>query len=228
LEVAITIAILAVVVGVFVLIWYLDTRRARERTAALKAVAGELGFDFHPAGDSALLARVQQFGLGGKGSIPRLSNLLRGKANGLDCAVFDFEYTVGQGTALSDPGQQPQATAQTVIAIQSPDLNLPAFVLGPTRYWHALGALLGMQDLNFESHPVFSKKYVLKAVDEAAVRRLFDRPTLDHFEQAGDITVEGAGDAFLLYCEGQVIDAKDVSATLKQGFETLAVLRKRV
>ena len=43
--------------------------------------------------------------------------------------------------------------------------------------------MLGLKDIDFDSHPQFSKDYLLKGADEAAVRRCFHPAVLTFFEQ---------------------------------------------
>jgi hypothetical protein len=60
-----------------------------------------------------------------------------------------------------------------VISFQSSLLSLPEFELRSENMFHKIGKAFGCQDINFESHPEFSKRYLLRGADEEAVRTFF-------------------------------------------------------
>lgn len=221
MEFVITGAILAVVIGIIAYIGYLDITRAARRTQQFGQVAKELGFDFLPEGDAALLARIQTFGLGAPGRVPRLINLLRGTTNDRAVSIFDFDYSVGHATSNELP---PQKVGQTVILIQSRTLNLPAFVMASKNILDKLGTAVGVPEITFASHPDFSRQYQLRVADEAAVRDVFTARVLDHFQTTSNLTVEGAGDTLLVYREGKYVPPGDIPAFLSEGFAALTAL----
>ena len=64
-------------------------------------------------------------------------------------------------------------TAQAVLSFRSPGLNLPRFVLRPAALFHRMGDVVGLHDIDFDAHPQFSKKYLLRGTDDEKVRDLF-------------------------------------------------------
>ena len=75
--------------------------------------------------------------------------------------------------------------------MESDELRLPSFSLKPEGFLHRLVASLGLQDINFDTHPEFSRMYQLQGSDEESVRELFQPGVLEYFEQHKGLCVEG-------------------------------------
>jgi len=80
---------------------------------------------------------------------------------------------------------------------------LPDFVMAPEGFFSKVAQLFGSADIDFFTHPDFSKKYVLKAEDDGAVRALFTDPILEHFEQSPGWTVESAANRLVVFRNGK-------------------------
>ena len=88
-------------------------------------------------------------------------------------------------------------TAQAVISFRSPGLNPPRFVLRPEILFHRMGDVVGLHDIDFDSHPQFSKKYLLRGTADEKVRELFRHDVLDVFEDIERVSAEGLRDQFI-------------------------------
>ena len=173
-------------------------RAAKKRREAFRAIAESLNFSFSKK-DPGLRKQLEHFQLFSKGTNRKISNVMQGKTRSVSVAIFDYcYYTGGRRTT--------NATLHwlTVIAFRSLELNLPTFIMRPEHFLHKLGDLLGYQDIDFDSHPGFSKEYMVKGRDEAAVRKLFTRDVLDYFrehdEQEHDkFFIEGGADRLMVY-----------------------------
>ena len=60
--------------------------------------------------------------------------------------------------------------------------------------FHKIGQVLGYQDIDFESHPMFSQRYLVRAYDKEGVRRVFSDHVLSYFEQQQGVSTEGDGE----------------------------------
>jgi len=58
---------------------------------------------------------------------------------------------------------------------------------------------LGQGDINFDSHPKFSRVFKVQSEDETAVRRLLKPAILAALEQYRGLSVEGIGDSLIFY-----------------------------
>lgn len=179
----------AVVGGVLLYNWWNEKRR-RER---LMQAALESGFQFEPEGtplpvEAQLLSDVLS-----RGRDHQMKNILRGAAGGSEVLLFDYFFTEGSG-------RNSQTYKQTLAAFRVRG-GLPSFKLAPESWWHKLGAAFGYQDIDFDAHPEFSKRYLLRGKDEAAIRQLFHPGLVHYFETLPkhNLNVEGAGEWLLVY-----------------------------
>jgi hypothetical protein len=144
---------------------------SRKRTQELTQLAPQLGFTFMgnawsgPALDPLHKTCLMQRTRG------RFSNVMVGVAGNLEAIVFDYSYRSGKNSV-----------SQT-LACYSQKAPLPPFVLKPEGLFDRIGDAFVHNDIDFESHPVFSNRYTLKSPDETGTRRLFTPSLLTYMEQ---------------------------------------------
>jgi carbonic anhydrase len=76
-------------------------------------------------------------------------------------------------------------------------VKLPTYQLTLETGIDKIAEKLGVQDLDFESHPKFSRNFLLQGEDEAAVRAFFTPELLQLHETNPDIFGECVGGALL-------------------------------
>lgn len=175
---------LFVLVAILGIVFYYQKWRRDQ----LRRVAEEMGFTFD--------ARAEQVGLEGWQGLPlllrasKVSNALWGQWNGVETILLDCK--VGRGK---------YAYRQTLACFRLAGAAFPAFELKPETLMQKLGSALGYQDIDFEAYPEFSQTYVLRGLEEAALRRLFSAAVLRFFEHERGWWVEGTADWLTVYRE---------------------------
>ena len=213
LPIIVVAAVVVLVAAVLIISWYME----KKRTEAFARLADSLNFEFLPKGDVALLNDLRTFHLFGLGHSRLMKNLLRGSAQGLEIGIFDYRYIVGYG-------KHQQTFQQSVFVASARDMNLAKFSMRPESFWHKVSSLLGFKDIVFDSHPGFSKKYLLKGPDETATRELFTPEVLDYFEETRGRNVEGEGD-LLIYYRYSRLKPEQIRDFMGEGFEVLNIFR---
>src|SRR5438094_8442229 len=139
--------------------------RQKKRSEALQELSIKIGFAF----------------VGAEASVPHLRtppdeihNVLRGRAAGFDVLLYDYDYQRGTGRSRDN-------YSQTVAAFRLPG-SPPQFELQPENFLNKIGSIFGHQDIDFDSNPGFSKRYLLRG-DEQQVRQLFNSRLLLFFEK---------------------------------------------
>jgi hypothetical protein len=183
----------------------------RRRRAALAEVAEQLGLSYVEDG-SSLLAELSGLPLFSRGRSKHISSLIHGDTDEVAMGIFDYRYTVGSG-------KNAHTYRQTVICFRSPDLDLPQFELKPQSFLHGIGKLFGYQDIDFESHPKFSKTVVLRGTQETAVRKLFTDPLLSFLETKPQIHIEGQGRNLIFYRSSKRVRPDQFKELMREGFE---------
>jgi hypothetical protein len=171
---------------------YLGRRGRMKRVDEMARVAAELRLAFTPEGDETTMAAHAGLHLFSHGRSKKVRNLMRGSMRDSNVSIFDYQYTVGGG-------KNQHTYRQTVVSIRMEGRNLPAFSMRPENVFHKLGSMMGYQDIDFESNPVFSKKYLLRGPDEAAIRSVFTSRVLTFLESESGLCVEADGRTLIVY-----------------------------
>jgi hypothetical protein len=178
---------------------------ARKRTRELAEVAQRIGFRFIGKSGSgpsvpsqprvSLLQRTRG----------RFSNVMTGSSGGLQISVFDYTYPMGKSSVT-----------QTVASF-SQEQPLPPFALRPENFFDRIGDAIVHNDIDFDSNPEFSKRYLLKSPDEAGTRRLFTPSLLTYIEQfQTNWCIEGTGPILIVYHGGRPVSPSDLPAFLEE------------
>lgn len=203
---------------VVVAIFYFSYRWAKQRTEALQAIAVQFGFRFQPLGDEQLFAQLNGFHLFSQGRSKKIRNLMQGATHDLEVSFFDYQYTTGSG-------KNSHTWRQTVIWFAIPDPPLPTFSLRPEGFWHKIGEWFGYRDIDFDTHPTFSKKYLLRGEDEAAIRERFTEQILDWFQEHLNRSTEGSGNYLLHYRHSKRLKPEEIRQWMEEGFEVLGLFQ---
>lgn len=220
MEWLIFILFLALAVGMLALAFYQD----KKRREALERVAAQLGMRFSAQLPEEIRSRLLQagFGLFERGHGRRFYNSMSKRLiDGTEITVFDYQYTRGSGKSSS-------TYRQSVFYAYHEDLHLPRFRLHPENaFFHGIAKAFGMQDINFESHPKFSRSYLLRGQDEAQVRLRFHPGVLSFLEQYPNYCAEGAGAHLILWQNDRQVSPEEIAKWMRLGEELTQQLRRR-
>jgi hypothetical protein len=211
---------LALAAGILALALYHE----KKRREALERVAAQLGMRFSAQLPEEIRSRLLQagFGLFERGHGRRFYNSMSKRLiDGTEITVFDYQYTRGSGKSSS-------TYRQSVFYAYHEDLHLPRFRLHPENaLFHGIAKAFGMQDINFESHPKFSRSYLLRGENEAQVRLRFHPGVLGFWEQHPNYCAEGAGAHLILWQNDRQVSPEEVAKWMRLGEELTQQLRRR-
>lgn len=194
-------------VATFAIFRYLDY----QRTEAVKAVADQLGFTYQQTSSQFVDSRISQSTLCSKGRDRRLKNVIKGRSDNIQISVGDYAYTTGSG-------KNKATHRQTIVILECTRSYLPRFSLVPENILHKIGNFLGYPDINFNSHPEFSRRYRLTGPDESAIRNCFAPNILAFFETHHNFCVEGIGSVFLYYKRDYTCQPQDWQKLINTAF----------
>ncbi len=193
--------------GFFVLVAVIITVSViygRKRTRELTEVAQRIGFQFVGKGAGPtfpLQPRVSML----QRTRGRFGNVMTGSSGGLQISLFDYTYPAGK-----------TSVTQTVASF-SGSQQLPPFALRPENFFDRIGDAIVHNDIDFDSNPEFSRRYLLKSPDEAGTRRLFNPSLLTSLEQIqANWCVEGTGPLIIVYHGGRTVSPYDLPAFLEE------------
>lgn len=210
---------LALAAGILALALYHE----KKRREALERVAAQLGMRFSAQLPEEIRSRLLQagFGLFERSHGRRFYNSMSKRLiDGTEITVFDYQYTRGSGKSSS-------TYRQSVFYAYHEDLHLPRFRLHPENaFFHGIAKAFGMQDINFESHPKFSRSYLLRGENEAQVRLRFHPGVLGFWEQHPNYCAEGAGAHLILWQDDRQVSPEGMAEWMRLGEELTQQLRR--
>ena len=196
--------------------WY-SHRTAKKRREAFIETAQEMGLQSSPDGDSELMDRFSGFKLFSRGRARRMKNVVQGDSGEVKIAIFDYQYTTGSG-------KQTRTHYQSVVSLQSHEIQCPDFTMRPEGMLDKIGGAIGLQDIDFDSHPNFSKMFVLKSSNEPAIREYFQPALLEFFETKKGISVEAGHGALFFYRPSKKIKPEEIKDYLGQAYEVYGAM----
>jgi hypothetical protein len=191
----------------------------KKRSDRIEAAARALGFTFRRWATKEDKALIVGSHLAKAGYARSVHNVLQA-SDPAELAMFLFDYSYAVGTIKNHD----RSIGQTIIRMQSPLLRLPPFSISPENTFRKSAKVFGYSDINLSKAPEFSRKYLLRGGDEAAVRQLFNGSIIQFFEQERDLTLEAAGDLMFLYRYNKVVKAEEMGTFVEIGKRTLALL----
>jgi hypothetical protein len=189
----------------------------RKRRLAVAEIAEQMGLS-HIEEGTGLLTELAGLPLFSQGRSKRITNLVYGDTDEVALGIFDYRYTTGSG-------KNSHTYRQTVVCFQSPDIDLPQFELKPQSFLHGIGKLFGYQDIDFESHPKFSKAFILRGTSETAVRKLFTSDLLSFLETKPAVSIEGQGQDLIFYRASHRVKPAQFKDLMAEGFEVFQRFR---
>jgi len=189
-----------------------------KRRDAIRKLARSMGCAYEPS-DASLRSEISGIELLHKGERHSCVNVLRGESRtGEPFLFFDYIYKTGRG-------KNETTSRQSVAAFCREGRGLPRFRLCPEGILAKIGAAFGYQDMDFKEFPRFSRAYLLRGKDEAAVRRLFRPFALEYLESNPGWWVEGGGDWLAAYKHDRLVEPSRIAAFLEDARALNVVFR---
>lgn len=198
---------------------YLSHRLQKKRAEHLARVAGELRLSFAAEGDETAMSEHASLHLFSHGHSKKIRNLMRGTIRESSVAVFDYQYTIGAG-------KNRHTHTQTAVSLHPQGRNLPAFSMRPEHVFHKLGSMMGYQDIDFETNPAFSKRYLLRGPDDAAIRSAFTMRVLMFFEAEEGLCVESDGRTLIVYRHSKQVRPEALREFVDKGLRIAALFQR--
>ena len=219
----------------------------RKRTKELKKVVESHGLSFKGKEGTEVLEKVMEQTVSFSHDSRSLSasNLMQGEVGGVSVTLADYSFYTGTGKSS-------KFHERTFLMIESKNMNLPPFSLKPAGWVSdRVQKLVGFKDVDFDSHPQFSKQYFLCAFNadsedtrsglglipesisrapsknDSNVRKLFESSgILDFLEVHTGLIVEGEGNrVFFRQDLKKRIPVKKIGSFLELGVKILAFLK---
>lgn len=209
-------------IGVIAAIIWLSVLYSKKRKEELALVAKEMGFTYTSKSSSQIPNILGDLKLFKMGHYRRARDILEGTFGDTHWKIFNYSYTTGNG-------DDEMTFSQAVAYAELKEVALPEFFLSQENFFHKIGQAFGYKDINFPSHPDFSKRYLLRGPDEEKIRRIFNGSVLDFFEQEKDIfSVEAIDNRIVIYKPHKTIHPRSLPDFFQQAKHIARLISMRV
>lgn len=197
-----------------------NVKLLEKRKEGMQKLSYDIDLDFIGDEEWGMLNRLEGFKLFKKGGRKKIFNLMQRKGPFLDeqISLFDYRYIISTGKTT-------KKFYTTVFFLQSKSLGLPEFMMKPENFFHKVGSFFGMQDIDFEEHPDFSDKYLLKGEDEELIRHAYNEEILKFFTVERNWSVEGVGYFLILYQHDVLLSEKSIEELYRKGMQLYEYMR---
>lgn len=211
------VAILVIIIAVIVVTVIVASEKARQkRQEGIAAFAAAHSLEFQPTAIPESLGIYAPFPLLNKGRSRTVTNAVLADTQDTTARMFDYRFTTGGGKSQ-------QTHHFSVVYFKSELLKLPEFSLTPENFFHSIGRVFGMQDINFNSHPKFSAAYLLQGANEEEIRKFMTDKRLSEHEKYQNLSIEASQSRCLIYRTVPVQPA-DYPQWLQESFSIFSVL----
>jgi hypothetical protein len=213
------IVILGVGISVFSLVYSAWARRKRRE--AIEQLANEMGYSFTPE-DKAFDAQIKTgspFEILSKGRSRKAYNLVQGQKRDAQVALFDYQYTTGNGRSS-------QTHRQTLVLLTLEQAELVPFTLRGRGFFDKVAARFGQKEINIDTAPDFSKQHLVKGGDEEAVQRVFTPSVVALFEQQKNLACEVVENQLLFYRPERTVKPEELRSFMDTATQLLELLRR--
>lgn len=123
--------------------------------------------------------------------------------------IFDIVFSEGEFIA-----KEVVRTTMLHIDLQH---TTPSFTLHKERFLERIYAFAGFEDINFDNHSDFSKRFYLMGADEVAIRNFFTDDLVHFFESNPYYHVESNGNSLLIFGKERLASVKEIKNLLDFG-----------
>ena len=210
--------IIVIIIVFIVAMFIIQHQQQQKRIRDLQAFAAQNGWTFVPNAKRQMFQNAHAYSLLSYGTGDVIA-LLQKPHDGGTVLVFDYAYTVGSGKNSS-------THTQTVVAFHTPRLMIPYFALYPESFFSFIGEMFGFTDIDFHTHPVFSKNFKLTGRDEMPIRRVFHPQALSFFERLPRIRVDGGGNYLFVYFLDETFETVNLNNFLGTALSVYNLFRR--
>jgi hypothetical protein len=204
-------------IGVIILIILFAIIANTKHAKAIEALSQQLRMEYTNSPSPTELSAYTSLDLFNKGNRKSMHNLMRRSENNLRTSYFEYQYSTGKEKNRT-------IHSLSVTAIYNPTVLFPQFAMKPENLFHRIADKFTGKDIDFETHPEFSKMFVLRGEDETQIRRLFSVPALQHLEQCKGLCIEAHTHQIIFYKQNKSCSAKKIEQFIRDSLETYAVL----
>lgn len=191
---------------------------ADNRSAHLERIADQLGMTFREEDRWGLHSLLRDFHLFRQGRWRQITNMLYRSDPMLQTEFYLFDYKFRRGKGRAGDHRQ------TVFFAHSRLLALPVFSMRPEGLFEKIGQLIGIEDIDFEEFPEFSRQYYLRGDDPDYIRASMNDRVLHYFSREKNWYMEGVNYYLVLYRMNKLLPPGEIRRFFHKSLEIFHML----
>ncbi len=129
---------------------------------------------------------------------------------------------------LQEGARQSQSEIQiTILQVSETELYVPDFALEPEGLFSVLFEGVSGKDIDFDSHPVFSKKYYLRGQNEDQVRKFFTEDIIQFLENREEMHIECHRNRLIFYKKRALLESSEILYVAKFAEDFVTLLQNK-
>ncbi len=199
-----------VILGVWLLVYYIQWRKDNDRREAMEKVARDRMFTFTEK--TTQTGRLQDFYLQSRGRRHTIRNQMQGQVDGVALTLFDYRFTVGSGKSS-------KKLNQTVFEFETPNLDLVGFTIRPNQFFDGLAERFGKKSIEMHDE-TFNKRFNVYPrengeANEEAIRALITADVRHAMlRQSHQMVVEGYGNRLLIWRQNERVKVEQMERAI--------------
>jgi len=185
-----------------------------KRQSSIQQLASDLGWEYLPQREKPIGPDPEAFLFFQTKQLHYRSNLLFSEKD----AVWFCDLSFSEGLFIT----KEDLTASFFFF--KTDVSLPVFVLDRENFVTSFYHLAGLDDINFEQFPDFSKRFYLNGTDEAAIRAFFTPALVFFFESHPFYHIESNGQYLMIKGKDRTASIQEIKRMLAFTQELRALL----
>lgn len=113
-------------------------------------------------------------------------------------------------------------------AFVMPKTDKPKFILSDSNFYDSIQDLFSHKDIKFESHPEFTRSYLLTSENEEETRQLFSAEVLEYLEKHRDYKIEVNEQFILVFNSQKILNIKEIEELRTFSNEILGMFAKNL
>ncbi len=177
-----------------------------KRQKSIQQISEEMHWKYN-AFSTQEMKKLPTFGYFETRKIDKISNVLSNK----DCTIFDVQFSEGELIAK----QVIKATMLYIHTIKT----VPNFTLDKEGIFEYILDFAGYTDIDFDTHPDFSKRFYLAGENEEKIRTFFTDELILFLESNKQYHIEASENGLLVIGKGRLKGVKEIKALAYFGME---------
>lgn len=177
-----------------------------DREIQIQSLASKNNWEYYE--ESFNIGKWERYPTFKKNRVVREHNVIKLEISGYTCTIADIE--------LRAPDTLRSAENNEITALNV-DLKMgviPSFTLEKEELFDKIVSKIVWEDINFDSHPEFSKHYLLKGLDRDAIRAYFNTNLLNYLQKNMGYHIESNKKGLLIYLKNKPLDIHEINTLI--------------